>query len=267
MSKILLIDAYNMIHRSRFGFGTGDHAITFNFFRALRSEINRHLPNKVYIVSEGRPVHRLAESNGEYKGNRESVTDDGFHRQKKEIFELCRYLPATFIKHPDYECDDVIGTLAHRYSRDEKEVVICSSDSDFIQLLELPGVSLWNPVKKKFIEPWPVDYLTWKSLKGDPTDNIPGIKGVGAKTATKLAEDEKALFEFFQKKPERREIFESAKRQIALVDIAANCEKWIQEEYTFNESHLFEEFKKRNFKTIVGNAWPKWVNTMEAVHE
>lgn len=267
MNKILLVDAYNMIHRSRFGFGTGDHAITFNFFRALRSEINRHQPNKVYIVSEGRPVHRIKESDGEYKGNRESVTDEGFHRQKREIFELCSYLPVTFIRHPDYECDDVIGTLTTKYSKSGDSVVICSSDSDFIQLLVNENVELWNPVKKKFIDEWHVDYLTWKGLKGDPTDNIPGIKGVGAKTATKLASDPDLLEEFLSKKPERREVYESAKRQIRLVDIKDTCVKWESRDYTFQEQSLFNEFKKRGFKTIIGNAWPKWVDTLEGIHE
>jgi DNA polymerase I len=267
MSKVLLIDAYNMIHRSRFGWGTGEHSITFNFFRALRSEINRHEPTKLYIVSEGRPIHRIQESNGEYKGNRESVLDEGFHRQKKEIFELCKYLPATFIRHPDYECDDVIGTLTSKYSNEGSEVVICSSDSDFIQLLINEGVSLWNPVRKKFIERWPVDYLTWKGLKGDPTDNIPGIKGVGAKTATKLAESPDLLEEFLNKKPDRRNTYESAKRLIKLIDIPWTCEKWIEEKAEFDEQNLFIEFKKREFKTIIGNAWKKWINTMESVYE
>ena len=267
MSKILLIDAYNMIHRSRFGFGTGDHSVTFNFFRALRSEINRHEPTKVYIVSEGRPAHRISASNGEYKGNREKVLDEGFHRQKRDIFEICKFLPVTFIRHPDFECDDVIGTLAHKYDSDGVDVVICSSDSDFIQLLDCDRVSLWNPVKKKFIERWPVDYLTWKGLKGDPTDNIPGIRGVGPKTASKLAASTSDLEEFLDKKPERREIFESAKSQIRLVDIPFSCEKWIQEIYSFDESNLFSEFKKREFKTIIGNAWPKWIHTMERIYE
>ena len=267
MSKVLLIDAYNMIHRSRFGFGTGDHAITFNFFRALRSEINRHEPNKVYIVSEGRPIHRIQESDGEYKGNREGVLDEGFHRQKREIFELCKYLPVTFIRHPEYECDDVIGTLTNKHVDEGDEVVICSSDSDFIQLLVRENVYLWNPVKKKFIEQWPVDYLTWKGLKGDPTDNIPGIKGVGAKTATKLAENPEELEIFLNKKEGRREIYESAKRQIKLVDISEDCVKWEREEYLFQENNLFNEFKNRGFKTIIGNAWPKWINTMESIYE
>ena len=267
MSKILLVDAYNMIHRSRFGFGSGPHSVTFNFFRALRSEINRHEPTKVYIVSEGRPIHRIEESRGEYKGNRESVLDENFHRQKRDIFSLCKYLPTTFIRHPDYECDDVIGTLSKRYSFENQDVVICSSDSDFIQLLTLDKVNLWNPVKKKFLEQWPVDYLTWKGLKGDPTDNIPGIKGVGAKTATKLASNLEDLEIFLDKKPGRRDAYESAKRQITLVDIPEECPKWERESYRFDETNLFNEFKKREFKTIIGNAWQKWIATMEGIHE
>lgn len=263
MNKILLVDAYNMIHRSRFGFGSGEHSVTFNFFRSLRSEIERHEPSLVYIVSEGRPKHRIAESGGEYKGNRESLKDPDFHRQKRDIFEICKYFPVTFIRHPDYECDDVIGTLAKKYSDSGDKVVICSSDSDFIQLLEEENVSLWNPVKKKFVDKWHVDYLTWKGLKGDPTDNIPGIKGVGPKTATKLASNLKELEAFLSKVPGRRETFESAKRQIKLVDIPESCLKWEKEKYSFDEHSLFEEFKNRAFKTIIGNAWSKWKTTME----
>jgi len=265
MDKILLIDAYNMIHRARFGFGSGEHSVTFNFFRSLRSEIERHEPSKMYIVSEGRPVHRIEESGGLYKGNRTSVLDDGFHRQKRDIFEICKHLPATFIRHPDFECDDVIGTLTNKYAQNGSNVVICSSDSDFIQLLSFENVSLWNPVKKKFIEKWPVDYLTWKGLKGDATDNIPGIKGVGPKTATRLASDINELEDFLNKKPERRQIFESAKRQIKLVNIPDSCSKWERESYAFNENSLFHEFKKREFKTIIGNAWKKWKHTLESL--
>ena len=179
--KVLAVDSYNMIHRSRFGFGSGDHSTTFNFFRSLRSEIERHQPDEVYIVSEGRPIHRF-ELNENYKGNRTPLNDDGFHRQKRDIFNLCKLLPVSIIRHPDYECDDVIGHLCMtRHPTDE--VTIVSSDSDFIQLLESPTVKLWNPVKKKFLDQWPVDYVMWKALKGDMTDNIPGIKGVGEKRA------------------------------------------------------------------------------------
>lgn len=253
--KVLLIDSYNMIHRSRFGWMKGDHAITFNFFRSLKSEIDRHQPDKVYIVSEGRPKHRLV-SNPDYKANRQRIADDGFHRQKKDIFSLISFLPVTFIRHADYECDDVIGHLSVE-AHGSDDVVICSSDSDFIQLLERDNVSLWNPVKKSFVEPWPVDYLTWKSLRGDKTDNVPGIKGVGDKTAMKLASDPEKLKEFLTH--DKLEVFNSAKEQIRLAEIFDN--NFETSDYTFDSSTLKENFTQRGFKSIVEKGWNKWNQT------
>ena len=258
--KILLIDTYNMIHRSRFGWAKGDHSTTFTFFRCLKSEIDRHNPQKVYIVSEGRPKHRLVE-NPEYKGNRVGIKDENFHRQKRDIFELCKLLPVTFIRHADYECDDVIGHLASDVHAHD-QVVICSSDSDFIQLLERDNVSLWNPVKKQFVEHWPVDYLVWKSLRGDKTDNVPGIKGVGDKTAMKLARDEKMLAEFLDAR-DRRKVYESAMTQIRLSQI--NDNNFETHDYTFAPDELKSQFQLRGFDSIINKSWNKWMETMEKV--
>lgn len=255
--RVLIVDAYNMIHRSRFGWMKGDHAITFNFFRSLKSEIDRHTPDKVYVVSEGMPRHRLAE-NPDYKGNRVKLKDDGFHRQKKDIFSLCEYLPVTFMKHDDYECDDVIGYLCTDVHEND-QVVICSSDSDFIQLLENENISLWNPVKKKFVEQWPVDYVTWKALRGDKTDNVPGIKGVGDKTAMKLASDSSKLESFLV--GEKLDIFKSAKSQIMLAKI--EDKNFVENRYNFQNDNLREAFADRGFSSIVEKSWPKWENTWE----
>lgn len=252
-----------MIHRSRFGWSTGDHAITYTFFRSLKAEISRHEPDKVYIVSEGKPLHRLV-INPDYKGNRKPMTDDGFHRQKKDIFEICKYLPVTFIKHPEYECDDVIGHLTSNIHKDD-EVVICSSDSDFIQLLEYPDTHLWNPVRKQFIEKWPVDYLVWKSLRGDKTDNVPGIKGVGDKTAMKLAKDSEALEKFLT--DDKRKIYENAFAQIKLSEINENCNKFIESDYTFSDTKLYKEFEHRSFNSITTKGWTKWKSTMEELND
>jgi 5'-3' exonuclease len=254
-----------MIHRARFGFGKGPHSITFNFFRSLKSEMDRHSPDKVYIVSEGKPRHRIIE-NPEYKGNRIAIKDDGFHRQKADIFELCKFLPVTVTRHPDYECDDVIGFLATK-AHVEDVVTICSSDSDFIQLIEESRVSLWNPVKKRFIERWPVDYVTWKSLKGDATDNVPGIRGVGSKRAYTLAADTDMLEKFLSEDLESRmRVFESAKRQIKLADIVPEDRDWIIDEYNFHEEKLKNAFTFREFKTIISKSWPKWQKTMEKLN-
>ena len=263
MKKILLIDAYNMIHRSRFGWSKGDHAITYTFFRSLKSEIDRHSPDKVYIVSEGRPKHRIL-LNADYKGDRKPIKDEGFHRQKREIFDVCKLLPLSFIRHPDYECDDVIGHLSSCVHKKD-EVTICSSDSDFIQLLDKENISLWNPVKKKFVEPWPVDYLTWKSLRGDKSDNVPGIKGVGDKTAMKLASDMSLLEKFLT--PDKRKIYESARLQIELSDLTKDSNKIEQCDYTFDSEELFIVFEKFGFTSITKKSWRKWLDIMENLNE
>jgi len=263
--KILAVDAYNMIHRARFGYGSGAHSVTFNFFRSLRSEIERHLPDFVYVVTEGRPLHRFA-LNKDYKGNRTKLVDADFYRQKDDIFKLCRLLPLTLIRHPDYECDDVIGHICMtKHATDD--VTVVSSDSDFIQLLDRDNVKLWNPVKKKFIERWPVDYVVWKALKGDPTDNIPGIRGIGEKRAFSLADNVSILEEMLEQDESKKKIYESAYAQIQLVDFPIDDKKIEESTYEFNEPGMHTEFLQREFKSIVGNAWVKWCLTMEKLND
>jgi 5'-3' exonuclease len=264
--KILIIDSYNMIHRAKYGFYRGDHSTTFGFFRCLKSEIDRHNPDKVYLVSEGYPKHRY-EISDSYKGTRKK-SDDSFLRQKKDIFELCKKLPITFVRHPDFECDDVIGELCRTYNKQDKtEVVICSSDSDFIQLLELNNVRLWNPVKKKFIDEWPVSYLRWKSLKGDTSDNISGVSGVGEKTAFKLAADNQLFQDYMAKNPSKRNEYEKSLAMIKLANVDFSDSKMENNDYNFSESSLREDFIDRGFKSIAEKSWSKWQNTMEALNE
>jgi DNA polymerase-1 len=92
-----------------------------------------------------------------------------------------------------YEADDIIASIVHGMEK-EDEGVIVSSDHDLFQLLS-PKVMMWNPVKKTplndktFTEEWGLSPTSWadvKSLAGCSTDNIPGIPGVGEKTAAKF---------------------------------------------------------------------------------
>lgn len=258
--KILIVDAHNMIHRARHGFSFGDNHTTFGFFRCLKSEISRHSPDVVYLVSEGRPHHRY-EISKDYKANRTREKDDNFSRQLKEIFELCKFMPITFARHPDFECDDVIALLCSRFS--DKDVVICSSDSDFIQLLDNPNVSLWNPVRKSFVDRWPVDYCTWKSLKGDSSDNVSGVKGVGEKTAYKLASDPDALKKFFEKKPDAKKDFDTSMNLIRLAEIDPEDSRLEIFNYNFDENNLLESFRRLSFNSIVGKSWTNWKTVME----
>ena len=250
-----------MIHRARHGFSFGENHTIFGFFRCLKAEITRHNPDIVYLVSEGYPKHRYEISEA-YKANRTKEKDSDFSRQLSEIFELCKLLPVTFIRHPNFECDDVIAMLCSKFSEDH-QVTICSSDSDFIQLLDKANVSLWNPVRKKFIDRWPVDYCTWKSLKGDPSDNISGVKGVGEKTALKLASDQSVLEDFFSKKPGAQESFDESMSLIKLANIDPDDPSLEIQNYKFDEKNLLESFKRLSFKSIIGKSWPSWKSTME----
>lgn len=211
---ILAIDFMNAAHRARSGFKLGPAPVVFNFFRQFKSLVDKFKPNRVYVVLEGRPVKRH-ESLTEYKANRVVAPDDPraeelarFFAQKDVIVDLLtKHFPVSVVRHPTSECDDTIANLAAKAST-VVDWVIVSSDSDFTQLLhDHPHVRLYNPVQDKFVEaPGDYDYVTWKSLRGDSSDNIPGVPGVGDKTAAKIASDPKLLKEFLSR-PEVGPIF------------------------------------------------------------
>ena len=262
--NILIIDSHNMIHRVRHGFGQGEHIMTFGFFRALKSEITKHNADKVYVVNEGHPKHRYV-LNPDYKGTRVRERDDGFTRQKDDIFDLCKYLPITYIRHKDYECDDVIGYLS-KLAKPEDSVTIISTDTDFIQLLTQENVKLWNPVKKKYIEKWPCDYVGWKSLVGDKSDNVSGIRGIGTQRAFKIMESNETLSKFLNSDEKKKEVFNNCYEQIQLAELSKFIPGWEIESYNFDEVTIKKEFNLRGFKSITGNTWYKFKSTMEKLN-
>ena len=266
MNKILFLDGYNLIHRARSGFKSGDYPIIFNFFRGIRPLIEKFSPNKVYFVLEGRPKFRQELSKGQYKSNRKSQ-DDSFYRQKAAIINLIsECLPFTILKHPDLECDDVIATMSAIHSKQGDEVTIVSSDSDFIQLLNyFKSVKLYNPVKKKFIEKPPYDYVTWKALRGDATDNIKGIPGIGDKTADKIMASESLLIETLSD-PTKKAIFEKNVNLIRLVDFSNDLSMLESKTCTRNFDSLKKAFENMHFDSMLKEkTWNKYVNTFKGI--
>lgn len=260
--KVLIIDLYNMIHRARYGFGQGDHAVIFNFFRQLKSEIDKHESEIVYVVDEGRPVQSIAVDSN-YKGNRVRDPDENFHRQKREIIQILKTISGVvYAQHPERECDDVAAHLAVVAHKDD-HVTIVSSDSDFIQVLEeRDNIFLWNPVKKQFVEKVP-NYIIYKALKGDPTDNVPGVPGVGHVKATELANNALARNLFLEKNM-AHEIFDKAYRMIKFKPVLSEEVTYINTK--FDEQKLLKEFTDRDFQSIIGKSWPKWVKTFGGIN-
>lgn len=264
--KVLFLDAYNLIYRAKSGFTKGDHYVVYNFFRGLRPLVAKYNPDLVYFVLEGRPKHRISLSEGNYKVNRPRQ-EESFYKQKASIIGAVKeYMPFIAVRHPDFECDDVIATYVMKHYRQGDDCFVISSDSDFIQLHNICNFTLYNPVKKKEIPKPDYDYVSWKALRGDPTDNIPGIPRVGDKTALKLVNDE-ALLKEFLKKSDHQTIFNRNVDLIRLVDLY-NSESEMEISSTKLDSEgLRGYFHKLGFDSMIDEKpWSKYIKTFEVVN-
>ena len=261
--SILLLDGYNLIYRARYsGMNKGEHSVIFNFFRGLRPLIEKFSPNQVYMVLEGKPVKRL-EMDPNYKGQRVYHNKDNFNEQRKSIISILeKFYPINIVKHNDYECDDVIGYLANKFKVDNK-VTIISSDTDFIQCIE-ENVQLYNPVRKKFIERPDYDYVLWKSLKGDASDNIEGFAGIGDKKAQKLCTNPEALEKFLLEEGRQAKLSKNLE-MIRLHDLTDDVEGILHYPKIHNEKwqELKDLFSSYEFNSMVGKetSWKKYIDT------
>ncbi|OQA62377.1 MAG: DNA polymerase I [bacterium ADurb.Bin270] len=128
-----------------------------------------------------------------YKANRQAPPED-LEKQFPYMRPLVEALGLKGVDLPGYEADDIIGTLAKKYASDDTEVVIVSGDKDMMQLIG-PNVIMYDGMKDKWvgdkevIEKFgvaPEGVVEVLGLAGDSSDNVPGISGVGPKTASKL---------------------------------------------------------------------------------
>lgn len=269
----LVIDGYNLIHRAKGGFQKGNWPIVFNFFRGLRPLIEKFLPvSSVWIVLEGQPKRHEAVL-AEYKGNRPESTD-AFKLQKDEIVGILRHLPVQVIYHQDYEADDVIYNVVSRLSENGYEVIVVSSDSDFTQLLQNDmrqhcsklNVSVWNWRNNAFLETPEFNYVKWKALRGDATDNIPKCKGMSDAKALNAVQND-VVFQALLKNDELRADFERNMSLIELVTI--DDDDWKSCAHSVGSCNfdvIKERFISYGFKSMTkDDTWDKWVSTFLSI--
>lgn len=272
---VVIIDGHNFMHRARSGWATGEFSVVFNFFRSLRSLVETLKPTRVCLVLEGKPVARLEEF-AEYKANRKIADDDpdreakvatmvDFHRQKDVIVDILKAnFPMAIMRHAQHECDDVIYNIIKTSSM-AVDFTVVSNDSDFTQLLnEFSNVKIYNPMKKEYVATPEYDYVLWKSLRGDGSDNIPGIPGIGDVRAAKLAKDPDLLKQFLlENKAQDR--FATNLRLISfktfskqeMLDVTSSSPKrdW---------SEVKNRFSQMQFSSIVNDkSWKKFVDTFD----
>lgn len=261
------------MHRARSGFAKGEFNIVFNFFRSLRAEIARHSPTDVCFVLEGTPRQNKIDSS--YKGNRaiEPGSDKHkelieFHRQKDEIIRLMDFVPISLVKHANFEADDTIyNIVVNNISNDHKHTII-SSDTDFIQMANIDNVYLYNPIKKQFVDYPNYDYVSWKALRGDATDNIKGLPRIGDKTAVKLVNDE----ELFKTKIKNNEqLFEQFLKNQLMIKLHKFSDDELNQVQTtissFKPSELKDDFLEKEFNSITNEkSWTTFVTTFKTLN-
>jgi len=198
--KLYLFDGSSFVYRAYYalpplktksGFPTG---AIFGFLRMFLSFLKEKRPSFVAVVFDSPKKGFRNELFKEYKSNRKPIADD-LKVQIKPIKELLKLLGVPVLEIEGIEADDIIGTLAKRFSQKGWEVIIYTPDKDMFQLLSLKGVKIVNPltgeeidrekvIKKFGVEPEQIP--SYLALVGDKVDNIPGVEGVGPKRAVQI---------------------------------------------------------------------------------
>jgi DNA polymerase-1 len=205
--RLFLLDGHSLSYRAYFALpptlATTSGQVTnaaFGFTSMLIKLLGEEHPDLIAVAfDKGKPTVRL-EQYAEYKAGRRETPDD-FKQQLPLIREVVETLRIPIVEVEGHEADDAIGTLAVRAQEQGIEAVIVTADRDFFQLVR-PGITvMFNrkgisdivrydeaAVRERFGLP-PGKYLEYVALKGDASDNIPGVPGVGEKTASKLVQD------------------------------------------------------------------------------
>jgi DNA polymerase I len=207
--KIFFLDAYALIYRAHFAFiknprinskGLNTSAV-FGFTNTLLDVINNEKPSHIGVVFDGPATTEREVLYTEYKANREEMPED-LRKAIPYVKLLIEAFNIPILEADGFEADDIIGTLAKRAEEQGFEVYMMTPDKDFGQLVS-DNIKIFKPARggnphevlgvkevcEKFEIDHPLQVIDILGLMGDAVDNIPGIPGIGEKTAKKLIKE------------------------------------------------------------------------------
>lgn len=206
MKPLYLLDGYSLIYRSYFAFIRNplinpdgrNVSATFGFFRTLYSFFDQFKPEYFAVVMDSRVPTFRHEEYAEYKATREKAPQD-LHAAVPIIEEILGVLGIPILRVDRFEADDIMATLAERCRKEGNECFIISGDKDLLQLVG-GSVKVLKPDKGGYerigpdevVRDWGVrsdQILDYLALIGDTSDNVPGVRGIGPKSAEKLLAD------------------------------------------------------------------------------
>lgn len=220
--RLLLIDTFYFLHRSFHAFpqdfqtSKGEPTgMVYGFSQVLLNSISDLSPTHIACgwESEELPSFRK-ELYAEYQATRvkaEPEAEKLFWDQIPRIEQIIEAFNIPRVSSNGFEGDDVLGTMAYKGAEQSAFVVIATADQDMLQLIN-DKIFVFRPAKppyvKKtifdkntFVEKYgfePKQMIDYKSLRGDPSDNIPGVKGIGDKTAKELLKQFKSIEEIYE---------------------------------------------------------------------
>lgn len=203
MDKLTLIDGNSILNRAYYAIpplndkqGRNVNAV-YGFTNILLKVISDYKPTHLAVAFDMKGKNFRHELFSDYKANRKGMPDD-LAQQMPILHDLLKTMQITIVEKVGAEADDIIGTLSKRFSSD---TLIVTGDRDLLQLVDdsttvlltKKGITEVEKVDTNYLQEvyhlTPKQIIEFKSLRGDPSDNIPGVKGIGEKTAQTLIDE------------------------------------------------------------------------------
>ena len=205
--KIVLIDGHSILNRAFYGMpdmttSQGEHTgAVLGFLNILFKILEEEKPDYLTVAFDTHHPTFRHEMYADYKGTRKGMPEE-LRAQVPVMKEVLKAMKIKIIEKPGYEADDILGTLATDAEKAGNRVSLVSGDRDMLQLasdtikIRIPktkrtGTEIEDYLAGDVIEHYhvtPKQFIDLKGLMGDPSDNIPGVPGIGEKTAGKLIE-------------------------------------------------------------------------------
>lgn len=282
--KIVLIDGHSILNRAFYGVpdltnseGLHTNAV-YGFLNIMFKILDEEQPEYLTVTFDVHAPTFRHKLYPDYKGTRKPMAEE-LRQQVPVIKEVLRAMDIEIIEKEGLEADDLLGTISHMCEKKGLDVSIISGDRDTLQLatehikIRIPKtkqgrteVEDYNAsdVKERY-GVTPAEFIDVKALMGDASDNIPGVPGVGEKTATKIVQQyqtiENAYAHADELKPPRasknlKEYWEQAKmsKTLATIDIHADIEFDLEKARHGNPytSAAHEWFQRLQFKNMLG---------------
>lgn len=274
--KLLLIDGNSILNRAYFAMpalndGTGNNVnAVFGFVNILIKVLGDYKPDKLVVAFDKRGRNFRKDIYPEYKANRKGMPDD-LAQQMPILQELLEKLNIKVVEKAGVEADDIIGTLATSFDGDS---FIVSGDRDMFQLVSdkitvlftkrgVTEVETVTPtLLKEVYQLTPSQVVEYKALRGDTSDNIPGVKGVGEKTAMQLLAKYGDIDELYKRVDEEKGALKEKltenkdlaflSRQLATIITDADIDKDLSNVGSYAFSQEAQEFlAKLQFRSII----------------